>query len=81
MPQLLVRNLDSHLVRRLRSRARAHGVSVEEEHRRILKQALSRMDDDASLIGFLVNEANAVAPDIELPIDRSAELDTRQLHL
>jgi len=39
------------------------------------------MDDDASLIGFLMNEANAVAPDIELPIDRSAELDTRQLHL
>lgn len=38
--QLLVRNLEDDLVRELKRRAGEHGVSVEEEHRRILKQAL-----------------------------------------
>ena len=41
MAQLLVRNLDDALVRDLKKRAGEHGVSVEEEHRRILREALS----------------------------------------
>lgn len=41
MAQLLVRNLDPALVRDLKKRAGEHGVSVEEEHRRILREALS----------------------------------------
>ena len=40
MAQLLVRNLDDELVRHLKKRAGEHGVSVEEEHRRILREAL-----------------------------------------
>ncbi|MEO7097969.1 MAG: DNA-binding protein [Luteolibacter sp.] len=40
MAQLLVRNLDDDLVRDLKKRAGEHGVSVEEEHRRILRAAL-----------------------------------------
>lgn len=40
MAQLLVRNLDDELVRHLKRRAGEHGVSVEEEHRRILREAL-----------------------------------------
>ena len=40
MPQLLVRNVDEQLVRELKARAGRHGVSAEEEHRRILKEAL-----------------------------------------
>jgi plasmid stability protein len=40
MAQLLVRNLDDDLVRQLKRRAGEHGVSVEEEHRRILREAL-----------------------------------------
>ncbi len=40
MAQLLVRNLDDELVRHLKRRAGDHGVSVEEEHRRILREAL-----------------------------------------
>ena len=42
MTQLLVRNLEEGLVRRLKARARLHGVAVEEEHRRILRQACLR---------------------------------------
>jgi antitoxin FitA len=40
MAQLLVRNLDPELVRDLKKRAGEHGVSVEEEHRRILREVL-----------------------------------------
>lgn len=40
MPQLIVRNLEETVVRRLKKRAGEHGVSMEEEHRRILRQAL-----------------------------------------
>lgn len=40
MSQLLVRNLDPGLVRDLKKRAGENGVSVEEEHRRILRAAL-----------------------------------------
>jgi len=40
MAQLIVRNLDEDLVRLLKQRAAAKGVSVESEHRRILEEAL-----------------------------------------
>jgi antitoxin FitA len=40
MAQLLVRNLDEDLVRRLKLRAAAAGRSAEAEHRMILEQAL-----------------------------------------
>lgn len=40
MSQLIVRNLDEDLVRRLRRRASEHGRSAEEEHRQILRAAL-----------------------------------------
>ena len=40
VPQLIVRNLEETVVRRLKKRAGEHGVSMEEEHRRILRVAL-----------------------------------------
>ena len=40
MAQLIVRNLDEDLVRRLKQRAAQHGRSAEEEHRQLLRQAL-----------------------------------------
>ncbi len=46
MSQLVVRNLPITLVRKLKSRAVEHGVSAEEEHRRILGKALAEPDDD-----------------------------------
>jgi len=41
MAQLLVRNIPDALVRTLKQRAADHGVSAEEEHRRILAEALA----------------------------------------
>jgi plasmid stability protein len=40
MPQLLVRQVEEKLVRKLKQQAGQHGVSMEEEHRRILREAL-----------------------------------------
>ena len=41
MPQLIVRKIEAKLVRELKERAGRHGISMEEEHRRILRSALS----------------------------------------
>ena len=40
MPQLLVRDIEVSVVKKLRHRAAADGVSVEEAHRRVLREAL-----------------------------------------
>jgi plasmid stability protein len=41
MAQLIVRSIEDAVVAELRQRAARHGVSMEEEHRRILREALS----------------------------------------
>jgi antitoxin FitA len=41
MAQLIVRNIDDQIARRLKKRAAESGISMEEAHRRILQQALS----------------------------------------
>ena len=40
MPQLIVRKIEERVVRKLQERASIHGVSMEEEHRRILREVL-----------------------------------------
>jgi plasmid stability protein len=40
MPQLIVRQTELKVVKKLKERAGCEGVSMEEEHRRILRQAL-----------------------------------------
>ena len=40
MPQLLVRKIETAVVKELRKRASDQGVSVEEAHRRLLRTAL-----------------------------------------
>ncbi len=81
MPQLLVRNLEPIIVERLKERARAHGVPVEEEHRRILREVCLQPIQTASLIDFLRNPANAAAPTVELDLERSREAESRPLDL
>jgi plasmid stability protein len=41
MAQLIVRSIEEKVVTELRQLAARHGVSMEEEHRRILREALS----------------------------------------
>ena len=40
MPQLIVRRVEDKVVKKLKALACLHGISVEEEHRRILREAL-----------------------------------------
>jgi antitoxin FitA len=40
MAQLIVRKIEETVVRKLKQQAGLHGVSMEEEHRRILREAL-----------------------------------------
>lgn len=46
MAQLIVRNIDDDLVRRLKQRAAASGRSAEAEHRSLLEQALRPSADE-----------------------------------
>lgn len=48
MAQLLVRNIPEAIVKTLKLRAAEHGVSTEEEHRRILAAALAEADKFAN---------------------------------
>ena len=40
MPQLIVRQIEEQVVKKLKQQASDNGVSMEEEHRRILRQSL-----------------------------------------
>jgi plasmid stability protein len=40
MPQLIVRQIEEKVVKKLKQQAGVHGVSMEEEHRRILRESL-----------------------------------------
>jgi plasmid stability protein len=53
MPQILIRKLDDAVVRKLRARAAAEGVSMEEEARRILRGSLTGDTPAMSLIDFI----------------------------
>ena len=78
MAQLLVRNVEDSLVRKLKRRAKERGVSAEEEHRRILAESLARNEKKRpSLIGFLMSDEGTVAPEIELELTRTRRLESR----
>ena len=78
MPQLLVRQVEEKVVRKLKQQAGEHGVSMEEEHRRILREALLRpLHKKRSFKEFLLAMPNVGEdPDFERgpQIDRPVEL-------
>ena len=53
MPQILIRQLNAAIVRKLRAKAAAEGVSAEEEARRILRRSLVGDVPSMPLIDFL----------------------------
>jgi len=53
MPQILIRKLEDAVVRKLRAKAAAEGVSVEEQARRILRKSLIGDSPGMDLIDFL----------------------------
>jgi len=80
MTQLLVRNLEPTVIKRLKERARLHGVAVEEEHRRILREVCWAPIQKVSLINFLRNPENAASPSVELDLERSRQIESRPLN-
>ena len=78
MAQLLVRDIPETLVKNLKRRAVEHGVSAEEEHRRILREALSaKAKKERTLMDFLLEME--VLPETDLPIERSKAIETRDI--
>jgi len=77
MAQLLVRAVPQSVLKKLKYRAAVHGVSAEEEHRRILRDALSTKGaGNPSLIEFLLTVE--VSPKVELPLKRSRKVESRE---
>jgi antitoxin FitA len=76
MPQLIVRQIEEKVVKKLKQQAGAHGVSMEEEHRRILREALlGRSKKSPSFKEFLLSMPNvggdedfARGPQLERPV-------------
>ena len=64
MPSISVRKLDERTVERLRIRAATHGVSMEEEARRIISLAVSAPENLGSLALSLFGQAHG--SDLEL---------------
>jgi len=65
MGNLSVRKLDDETLSRLRIRAAKHGVSMEEEARRILREAVSAPDRLGDLAVRIFGPKNGV--DLQLP--------------
>jgi plasmid stability protein len=65
MPGLSVRRLDEETLSRLRVRAAKHGVSMEEEARRILKEAVSAPDQLGDLALQIFGPKHGI--DLQLP--------------
>lgn len=57
--QLVVRNLDARIVKRLRERAAAHGRSAEAEHREILRAALLAPTEKKTFMEVLLEMPDA----------------------
>jgi plasmid stability protein len=73
--QLIVRNIEDAVVRQLRVRAASHGVSMEEEHRRVLRTALlGEVKNRKSFSEMLLSIPKATA-------DESGDLFDRQRDL
>ena len=76
MSQLLVRKIDPQTIRKLKVRAR----DTEEEHRRILREALDRPSNvKPSLIQF--SSSTEIAPEVELDLTRSRDIEERDTRL
>jgi plasmid stability protein len=80
MASITIRNLDDELTARLRRAAAEHGHSMEEEARRILRQALDKPRPGRGL-GSLIHKRFAAIGGIELELPprteppRAADLD------
>ncbi len=67
MAQLIVRKIDPGLKQRLRERAAQKGRSMEEEHREILRQALSESANGPENLASVFRELFGSEHGVEIP--------------
>ena len=80
MAQFVVRNLDEEVKAALKRRARAHGWSMEEEVRRILRRAVNEPSAEATGLGTRISARFAdVGLDEPLPELRGQEIEPMAL--
>lgn len=77
MPQLLVRDIEAAVVRKLRRRAAAEGISVEEAHRRLLRSAL--VGDGAGPQGNFIDYLRHIPPGEAIEFPRAKDLPRQVL--
>jgi plasmid stability protein len=72
MAQLLVRNVSEQIAKLLKKRAAEHGVSAEEEHRRILQEVLDPTNGKAEKPNLFddIRQLGKIAPDFEFGENR-----------
>jgi plasmid stability protein len=76
MAQLLVRDIETEVVRELKVRAARHGRSAEEEHRQILREALGPKGPGHSLKQMLLAMPDVGEDrDFERPEDRGRAVE------
>jgi len=76
MAQLLVRDIESDVVRELKVRAARHGHSAEEEHRQILREALRPKGPAKSFKEILLEMPDVGRDqDFERPEDRGRPVE------
>ena len=63
MPQLIVRQIEEKVVKKLKQQAGAHGVSMEEEHRRILRESLLGKSGKSASFKEYLSQMPDVGPD------------------
>ena len=80
MAQLVVRDIDEDLKAALKRRARAHGCSMEEEVRRILRSALNEPPAESTGLGTRIAARFAdIGLDQPLPELRGQEIEPMAL--
>lgn len=76
MAQLLVRDIETEVVRELKIRAARHGRSAEEEHREILRGALRHPGPSTSLKELLLEIPDVGEDrDFDRPSDRGRPVE------
>ena len=76
MAQLIVRRIEDKVVRKLKERAAKYGVSMEEEHRRILRETLLKKEKPKmSFLDFLCTAPDFGDPDKLRQKDKPRDID------
>lgn len=73
MAQLVVRNIDEAIVRALKLRAAARGVSAEAEHREILREALLAKKRKLASFKSVLASMPDVGEDEDFTFDRDVD--------